>query len=164
MAVKSSNVAAVSWWLAQISRKREEGEERRGYKKKRERWGEERRWRRRSRGLHLQRSRRHQPVAEMGILSLFYLSLVFIFLSASASLHTSPSRAVLFSRGARPVHSVFSGGRPLPFIPRPARSFHPALLFFFHPSRVVLVTFRFTVGVAVGSPSRSLLFQCCPCI
>lgn len=97
-------------------------------------------------------------------LSLFYPSLVFIFLSPSASLHTSASRAVLFSRGVRPVHSVFSGGRPLPFIPRPTRSFHPALLFFFHPSRVVLVTFRFTVRVAVGPPSHSTLFQCCPCI
>lgn len=78
----------------------------------------------------------------MGILSLFFSVPPFYFpLPVCVTPYLSVS--------GRPVHTVFSGRRSLPSIPRSCSLLSSRTGVFFHPSRVVLVTFRFTARVLV---------------
>lgn len=105
---------------------------------------------------------------EMGILSFFFLFPSLLF-SSPRPRHFIPLRlrALLSSRGVRPVHSVVLGlppafhllppPFPTPSLP-PVLAFHPIRLFSFHPGRVVLVTFRLAVRDRVRSLCESLFF------
>lgn len=145
-AVKSSNVAAVSWRLAQISRKREQGEERSGYKEERERWWEEEEEEEQGATLTV------APQASNGSLSLsLSLFLAFYF----------PPPVCVTSRRSVPGRPVLSGGVACSHrVPgRAPSAFHapplPAPLILHRPSRVALATSRFAVGPLPGSPSNA---------
>lgn len=173
--VKGSNVAVVSWWLAQISRKRAgEGGRKKADIKKRERWRKEEG--RRRRRAYKQKAKEREGYSYRGApqasnsggdgnsLSLSFFFFPSLLFSSPRPRHFIPLRlrAVLSSRGVRPVHSVVLGlpsaFHPLPpplspSPPTPPRlSSLPSFFFFFHPGGVVLVTFRLAVRDLDRSP------------
>lgn len=79
-------------------------------------------------------------------LSLFSVPRFYFPLPAGVTSYRSVSGRPVLSGCAACSHCVLG---------RAASAFHPALLFFFffHPSRVVLATFRFTARVVVHSAS-----------
>lgn len=135
-------MAAVSWWLAQISTKREDREERSGYKKEGVmKGGEEEE----VVGLLPEAPQASKSDRDGNFFSLFLSRHVF-FLSSSASIHTFPFWTVLSSGGSGrsggcSLFTVCSGGGALCLLSlTPTLFFHPTLLFDFHPAE----SFRFS--------------------
>lgn len=121
-AIKSSYVAAVSWWLALISRKREEGEERGGHKKEGAMEGGEEE----QRATLTVAPQASNSGGDGNSLSFFCPSFFF-----PLPVHVTPYLSV----SGRPVHTVFLGRRPLPFIPRSYSLLSSRTSFFLSPQQ-----------------------------
>lgn len=129
-------MAAVSWWLAHISRKREDGEERSGYKKEGVMRGGE--------APQASNSDREENSP-----SFFCPSNLF---SAPRPHHFIPlCLGLSCPLGVCGLFTVCSGwGGVLPFISRPYLLLSSHTPFLLSPSRVALVTSRLTVRLLVG--------------